>query len=312
MISKDKIEFYGNYLKTHSVEELAEEFGLKYTTAAAYSRRIRQWNAAKKEPYKEKKPKILIFDIETTPNIGAFWSPWKTNIAHGQTLRGWNLLTWAAKWYGGADIMSDRLTPEEAAYGNDKRIAISLRNVIDEADVVVAHNGKRFDVKKMNARFLFNNIPQPSPYKVIDTLVEIKKKFAFTYNNLDYLTNTLTERDGKTDTDMSLWLDCMDGNKEALKKMDDYCQNDVYILEELYTAIRGWISPSVNMAVYYDDNEMRCSHCGSDDIINTGKYKVTQVGKYEIYKCNVCGNFSSGRKNTLSRDKREVLLTNYR
>jgi DNA polymerase elongation subunit (family B) len=312
MIGEEKMKLYGEYLKTHSTEELAEHFGIKYTTAAAYSRRIRQRNAIRKEPYKEKKPKVLIFDIETTPNIGAFWSPWKTNIAHSQMLRGWHLLTWAAKWYGSADVMSDRLTPEEAVFGNDKRISTSLRNVINDADVVVAHNGKRFDIKKMNTRFLVNNIPQPSPYNVIDTLVEVKKKFGFTYNNLDYLTKALTERDGKTTTDMNLWLDCMDGDKEALKNMDEYCQNDVYILEELYTAIRGWISPSVNMAAYYDDNEIRCSHCGSDDVVSTGKHKITQVGKYEVYKCNVCGNFSVNRKNELTRDKRDSLLKNFK
>jgi len=304
MISTERLTEICEFNKENGVEKTLEKFGILKESLSRYERAYAALKGDKRMP------KILTFDVETSPNIGAFWSPWKTNINSSQIIRPWHLLTWSAKWIGQDEILHDRLTGRDAALGKDYSIALSLRNLIDEADIVIAHNGKKFDIKRLNTRLLVNNIPQPSPYRVVDTLQAVKKRFAFTYNNLDYLVKTLVEiSNGKIETDMGLWLDAIEGNEAALEDMDKYCQNDVLILEELYLRIRGWIPGHPNIGVYTDDNEPVCHVCGSPNIVKSNGFHVTQVGRYETYRCKDCGAYSKVRQTSLDRSKRANLLT---
>jgi hypothetical protein len=41
---------------------------------------------------------------------------------------------------------------------------------MDEADIICAHNGDAFDIKKINSRLITNGFKPPSPFKTIDTL----------------------------------------------------------------------------------------------------------------------------------------------
>ena len=182
MVSKERVTTVCEFQKEHGTDITLGEFNITGETLERYMRAYVALGGNK-----VRGAKILTFDVETSPNIGAFWSPWKTNINSSQIIRPWHLLTWSAKWLGGKDILHDRLTSTEATTSDDHRIAMSLRNLIDEADIVIAHNGKKFDIKRLNTRLIVNDILQPSPYRVIDTLQAVKNKFAFVYNNLDYL-----------------------------------------------------------------------------------------------------------------------------
>ena len=122
-------------------------------------------------------PKILIFDIETTPMPVWVWDFGKQYVPHTNIVKDksgnqkfWYVLSWAAKWLYDENILSDVLTPEGAVARDDKRILDSVWKLIDEADIVIAHNGDRFDIRKLNARFILNDMNPPSPYKSIDTL----------------------------------------------------------------------------------------------------------------------------------------------
>ena len=92
--------------------------------------------------------------------------------------------------------------------------------ILDEADIIIAHNGDRFDLRKIKARFLSNGIMPPMPYKTIDTLKVARKEFALTSNKQDYITKLLGVQE-KLDTDFQLWVDCMDGYIDALKRIID-------------------------------------------------------------------------------------------
>jgi len=60
---------------------------------------------------------------------------------------------------------------------NDKYLIKELWDVFDQADIIIAHHGDGFDIKKSNARFVFHNLQPPSPYKSIDTLKIARKYF---------------------------------------------------------------------------------------------------------------------------------------
>lgn len=89
---------------------------------------------------KSKYPKILIFDIETSPMASYTWGRWKQNISLDQTISEWFMLSWSAKWLNNPNMMSDVLTPEEALREDDSRITKSMWQLFNEADIVLAHN----------------------------------------------------------------------------------------------------------------------------------------------------------------------------
>ena len=234
---------------------------------------------------------ILLFDIETTPLEVYVWGLIGNKyIQPNNIIKDWNVLSWSAKWLFDSRVMSDIQTPKEAIERDDKRIINSIWNLIDQADIIIAHNGDKFDVKKLNTRFHMNGLYPPSPYRSIDTLKVVKKSFAFSSNKLDYLSQIMTNRN-KLETNFKLWTDCLHGNRNALNKMLAYNEEDVRLLEEVYVELRPWIRPHPNVNIY-DDIE-GCPSCGSDDLEPNGGYYTTVTNKYLSYSCNECGSLSN-------------------
>jgi hypothetical protein len=121
--------------------------------------------------------RVLLLDIETAPIRAFVWGLWKENVGINQIANEWFMLTWSAKWLFEDTILSDRLTGKEAVKEDDKRIIKSLWKALDEADIVIAHNGDQFDIPKSNTRFLIHGMNPPSSYQTIDTLKTLQKEF---------------------------------------------------------------------------------------------------------------------------------------
>ena len=68
---------------------------------------------------------------------------------------------------------------QEALAQDDSRICKSLWKLIDEADIVVAYNGKKADIPWMNTRFIVHSMNPPKPYFIIDPCEVAKKKLLF-------------------------------------------------------------------------------------------------------------------------------------
>ena len=160
--------------------------------------------------------------------------------------------------------------------------------LLNEADIVIAHNGDKFDLPKLNSRFIVNGLNPPLPYQSVDTLRHIRRQFGFTSNKLDYV-NKLLNLERKTDTGgFELWERCMLGEQVALDEMEGYNINDVRILEETYLHIRPWIKPHPNMGLFImDENQHRCPSCGSADLQESGKGYHTTVNVYKIGRAHV-------------------------
>ena len=151
--------------------------------------------------------KILILDIETLPNIGYFWRPFKAHIAMNQIIKAWGMLGWSAKWLLSSEVKSDFLTPEECLARDDGRICKSVWSLMDQADIIIAHNGNNFDLPSLNTRFLINNMLPPSSFRSIDTLKSARKHFQFVWNRLDYI-NQVMGYDGKDKMEFEDWVAC--------------------------------------------------------------------------------------------------------
>ena len=249
--------------------------------------------------------KVLFLDVETAPLIGYVWSRWQQNVGLDQTVSEWFILSWSAKFGGENKMINGVLTPEEAIAEDDSRIMLDLWNVLNTADVVVTHNGIRFDHKKINTRFLLNGLPPTRPFRVIDTLKAVKENFAFSSNKLD---NLLIQFDfeRKLGTNFKLWKDCMNGSREALAEMSTYNDWDVIQLEKVFLKLKPWIKNFPNYVLYNNVEDIDiCPTCGSKHLIEDGSY-TTVNNRYQLYRCGGCGSISRRRK----ADKVKISITN--
>lgn len=243
--------------------------------------------------------KTLIFDIESLPMVNYTWGRFKQNVALNQTIAESCMLCWAAKWLYEDEMMSDCLTPVEAGARDDLRICKSLWKLIDEADYVIAYNGKKFDMPFVNTRFLVHGMKPYSPVKIIDPYVDVKHNFHFSSNKMDEVA-TMLGLENKISTDFNLWRQCDEGDKEALKKMVEYNRQDVVVLEQIYDEMIPWLNIPSSLSIRQD--KFVCMACGSEDYEFTGRYYYTPFGKYKLYRCKDCGKFFRSRQNEYKRN----------
>ena len=200
------------------------------------------------------KPKVLIFDIETFPIIASVWGLKDQNISLNQIRQDWSVMAWGAKWLGQKQVYY-RDTSCNKDVRDDKNILEGMWKLLDEADVVITQNGKGFDSKKLNARFIQHGMKPPSPYKHLDTYLIARSAADFTSNKLEYLTanlNTKYKKDGhKNFPGMSLWNECEKGNWRAWAEMKKYNILDVLSTEELYTKLKDW-APQAMPSVHHN------------------------------------------------------------
>ena len=246
---------------------------------------------------KAKSPvKTLYFDIETTLAKSYHWGQWQQNLSVKQQIQESHMLSHAWAW-GDGEVFSSVLTPEEVLNQDDERIVYEIWSLLDNCDVVVAHNGKRFDVKKVNGYFLKYGLPKPSSYKVIDTLEIAKKHFNLPFKSLEYLAKFLNVELKQDSGGIQTWIDCDRGDPEALATMEFYNRGDVVTLREIHNKLKGWDNNGVNIALYNDNHDTLCTHCGGDDIsVITDKFAYTPNRKYQMYRCNICKAVLRGNK----------------
>lgn len=258
---------------------------------------------------KKQGPRVLLFDIETSPILAYVWGLYENNVALNQIHTDWHVLSWAAKWLD--DPPSKVMYMDQRAAKNiedDRRILQALWKLLDQADIVVTQNGKAFDQKKLNARFVIHGFQPPSTFKHIDTLILAKKHFGFTSKKLEYMSDKLNVKYKKLKHEkfvgFELWKQCLAGNPAAWREMEKYNKYDVLALEELYHKLVPW-DDSINFNVYHDGTEHVCK-CGSTDLERRG-FHYTATGKFRRYKCRDCGAWTRDRANLFSKKKKASL-----
>ena len=245
-------------------------------------------------------PKILLFDIETSLMEVYVWGLYKQFIPHTNIIKDengnvktWFCLSWAAKWLYDDTILSDIVTPIESIARDDSRILKSIWKLLDEADIVIGHNGDRFDLRKLNARFIDNEMNPPSPFRTIDTLKVARKEFAFVSYKQDFLTKHF-KLPQKLSTEFQLWVDCMEGNQKRLDEMAEYNRHDVMGLEEVYLKLRPYIKNHPNLGVLMDMDV--CPNCGCEHLDETEATYFTSANQFPVYRCQGCKTPYIGHK----------------
>jgi transposase-like protein len=255
-------------------------------------------------------PKILVWDVETTPTVAYVWGRFQQNVSQSQVIRqGGDILTWSAKWLGDKEVHHDSM--HYYASGDDFEVVESLSSLVSQADILVHQNGDRFDLPTLNTRRIKLGLTPLPPKKTVDTLKIARAQFKFGSNRLESLAVELGLDEGKIKTDFSLWSRCMDGDASAFEEMIAYNKRDVEVLEKVYLALRPWDQRHPNVGLYLETDGHTCPKCGSTHLEDvSGTHAYTNVSKFQLYSCVECGSYSRGRENLIEKARRKNILTN--
>jgi len=243
------------------------------------------------------KNKILFVDLETSPTLGYSWTLCEANIL--KVVEPWRILCFSYKWLGDKKTHIVSL-PQFKEYKknpkNDRELVKRLWELFDEADIIIAHNGDRFDIRKSYAKFIEHGLKPPTPFKTVDTLKVARRYFKFDSNKLDSLGDFLNLGRKVHTGGFDLWDRCMNGDQKAWRLMERYNIGDVDLLEKIYYKLRPYIvgHPNLNLL---NDTFYSCPSCGSNHVQRRG-YAITRTSKFIRYQCSDCGAWSQAPSET--------------
>lgn len=230
-----------------------------------------------------------MLDIETAPNVAYVWGLFKENIPLARLIDSGYVLSYAAKFLGDKDIVFDSLHKS-----GKKKFLRNAHALLEEADVVIHYNGKRFDIPTMNKEFVLEGMLPPATYKQIDLLQVARRQFRFPSNKLDYVAKALGVGEKVKHAGFDLWIRCMNNEEAAWKEMEEYNVHDVVILEKVYMKLLPWIPNHPNYGLY-DNVADVCPNCGGVHLERRG-FAYTNAGQYQRFQCKTCGTWSRSKQ----------------
>lgn len=245
-----------------------------------------------------REPRMVYFDLETMPNakevmkvlqsIGDF--PGRTFKA---TIN--SIICFGYKVHGEKETQCvnawDYSKRWSRDINDDYAVVRKAYEVLKDADVVVTHNGKRFDWKFLQTRLLFHGFA-PLPKLIhIDTCAEAKRNLLAYSNSLNELGKFLKLGEKKKHTGWTLWMDVMEKDPAAMKLMSEYCKRDVELLEKVFKKLRPMIKSLPNYNIF-NGKDNSCPNCGSTHLQRRGE-RVSKTKRVVRYQCVECNSWSS-------------------
>lgn len=241
--------------------------------------------------------RILLFDLESSPNLGWGYGKWDVNMLKIEQYSKIMSVSW--KWLGEEEVYHESLVtiPKKRGTSQLRALTGKIYELFDEADVVIAHNAYRFDVPLMNAAFVKHRMTPPSPYKIIDTLRIARSQFKFPGgNSLDEVARYLGVPGKSAIGVRDLWYDCLQGSAKAWKQLRDYNNQDVVVLESVYKIMLPYIRNHPNLADIEQVDGV-CPKCLGR--ITPYGSSPRRNGRVKAYRCLDCGGRSND--NTIKR-----------
>jgi len=207
--------------------------------------------------------KRLFFDIETSPMVCYSWRVgYNLNLSYDNVIEDWKIICISYKWQDEDKVYSLKWDNNKC----DKDMLKSFIKVMNEADEIIAHNGDRFDLKKIRTRCLHHRLPLFPNYRTLDTLKKAKSGFNFPNNKLDTIAQWLGVGAKIKHRGFDMWKDVVEGDKKALKEMVDYCDMDVVVLEDVYLTLQSYIKQNTHVGTLNGGWKYSCPSCGSEDV----------------------------------------------
>lgn len=263
----------------------AQKLGLEINKSNRY--RLSKEQESKYLNFDMQKVKRLFFDIETSPIIAYTWRVgWKLNIPTDNIIQDWKIICISYGWEDEDKIHTLTWDKNQC----DKKLLIDFIKIANEADELVAHNGDRFDIKKIRTKCIYHRIPMFPNYRTLDTLKKAKSGFIFNSNRLDYIAKYLGVGAKLEHEGFNMWVKCMQGDKDALADMVKYCEMDIVVLQDVFLVMQSYIKQNIHAGTLNEGRKCDCPSCGSENVTYL-KLNVTALGTPKRqFECDVCSH----------------------
>lgn len=249
-----------------------------------------------------KQPNILFFDIETLPLLVFAWELGKQEIGYKNIYKERQVACIGYAWNDDSPKILEmdykRHDLHQRDNDADKKMIEQFCTISSQADLVVGHNLKSFDVAVLRSRIIKHKLPDFVPFLVDDTYLSLKG-VGFTSHKLDYMTGFLGLPQ-KADHPFEMWLKVVTHKAGAFKQMKEYCMGDVEITRQMYNRLKPYIRSALNRAIFNHNPDM-CPNCGRVGALIRRGYRYTLTGKYPRYECKACHTYPSIGKNLVSK-----------
>lgn len=141
-------------------------------------------------------------------------------------------------------IRTDETNPKwkKGERGDDEATVTQIAKILADHDVLVAHNGTRFDMPFLRTRMLRWGLPRMPDLKIVDPCSIAWRKFKLTRNSLGNIGDYLGVKEKKTPLDMSLWMDAiLNGSKSAMDMIVKHCVADIEVLAGILDLVKPYV-----------------------------------------------------------------------
>lgn len=258
---------------------------------------------------KKAEPRIILFDLEILANLKEAYKIWPS-IGNwpGLTLRadinsiiccGWKVL-------GEPEVHCitawDFKTKWRKNINDDSSVCKAILKALDGADGFIFHNGMGFDLPFLLTRLELNGLETiPADIKRIDTK-RLAKKLFFVSKSLNHLGRVMVGEEKLEHDGWKLWPKVMERDAKSMKLMEDYCKQDVLLLEKIFLKLRKF-GKMPNFGTFEDGLHKSCPNCGSVEIVKKGLALSPSGAVRQRYRCKSCG--SNSYKN-IKKDKPQL------
>lgn len=253
-----------------------------------------------------KRPRVLFLDLETLPNLQEGLKVWNQMSDYpGRTLKAdiSTIICFGYKWLGQKQTHCKSLWNYQTwkkDVNNDLELVRFALSVINEADIIVTHNGKRFDYPFLNTRIQYwrsrghTDLHLVPRIPHVDTCSLLRRNFYLFNNRLNNAGKFLEQGEKMKHSGWNLWVDVHNRDAKAMSKMERYCKQDVNLLSKVFKELQSVAKDIPNMNLISD--ERVCPRCASRSLKRHG-IRATRLGVKQRYLCQSCGATSLEDKN---------------
>ena len=126
--------------------------------------------------------------------------------------------------------------------GDDRELVKQVCKLVRDHDIVVAHNGSRFDLPMLRTRALRWGLSPLKEVKLVDPCSIAWRKFKLRSNSLGRIADFVGIKDKKTPLDMSVWADVMlNGCPKGMNLIVAHCEADIRVLRGVLDFVKPFI-----------------------------------------------------------------------
>lgn len=138
---------------------------------------------------------------------------------------------------------ADKLNPDwKRSRSDDSAVIEAIADELTKYDILIAHNGARFDLPFLRTRLAKHKLPPfPNTIKLVDPVWVARNKLKLSYNSLEQLIDFLGITEKKTPVSGDQWLSAsLDGCVESMDYIVRHCVQDVLSLERVVTKLKHY------------------------------------------------------------------------